>query len=131
MSDIFEKAIRQKLRFDSPKGPLSAEDLFDLPLQSATGKANLDTIAVSLDQELKTQNVSFVSDVTPRNTQTQLKFDIVKYVIAVRKDENAAAASAAERAAQKQKLLGVLDRRRNEAVETMSEAEILKALEAL
>ena len=32
---MFQKASRLKLRFDSPKGLLSVEDLWDLPLTSA------------------------------------------------------------------------------------------------
>lgn len=131
MSNIFEKAVRQKLRFNSSKGLISAEDLWDLPLTSNTGKPNLDAIAIELDQELKTQNVSFVSDVTPRNTLTQLKFDIVKYVIDTKKAENAEAAAAADRKAQKQRLLEELAKRQDNKIGTMSDAELEAALAAL
>ena len=59
---MFEKATRRKLRFTSAAGLLSTEDLWDLPLTSATGKANLDDIAKALNRRLKdAEEVSFVA----------------------------------------------------------------------
>lgn len=49
---MFIKASRTKLRFESPKGLLSVEDLWDLPLISTMGKANLDDIAKTAFQAL-------------------------------------------------------------------------------
>lgn len=131
MTTIFEKAARQKLRFNSPKGQLTVEDLWDLPLTSGAGKACLDAIAIELDQEIKTQTTSFVTDVTPRNTLAQLKFDIVKYVIDTRKAENEAALAATARAAQKSRLLEELAKRQDAQVGQMSEAELRAAIDAL
>jgi hypothetical protein len=90
---MFEDAIRQKIRFDSPKGLLTAEDLWDLPLQSTvSGKANLDDIARALHKQLKNgDDVSFVSTATKSDPTVQLKFDIVKYVIEQKMKENAVA----------------------------------------
>lgn len=51
--NIFEQTSRLKLRFDTTKGMLTAEDLWDLPLTSDAGKANLDDVAQSLHRELK------------------------------------------------------------------------------
>ena len=49
--DIFEQASRLKLRFPSPLGTLSTEDLWHLPLTSTTGKANLNDIGKALNYE--------------------------------------------------------------------------------
>jgi len=132
--NIFEVAARQKLRFESPKGLLSLEDLWDLPLTSATGKANLDDIALGLHQGLKNtaEVVSFVDDDKAKpDAVIQLKFDLVKHIIETRKKENAAALAAKDRAETKQRLLEVLAKKRDSNLEAMSEEDLLKKLAEL
>lgn len=129
---IFQQAARLKLRFESPLGLLNAEDLWDLPLSSATGKANLDDIARSLHRKLQSaEDVSFVSTEAKGDTLTQLKFDIVKHIIDVRLEENKTAADAQANKAKKQKLLEVLERKENAALEGMDADEIRKMIEGL
>lgn len=100
---MFQQASRLQLRFSSPKGELTTEDLWLLPLTSATGKANLDDIAKGLFRALKSdENVSFVAPERKSDPRTQLAFDIVKHIIDVRVAENAAAAAAAAEAINKQ-----------------------------
>ena len=72
--NIFEQATRAKLRFSTPNGMVSTEDLWDLPLTSLNSKrANLDDIARTLDAELKsTASVSFVSNVSEVNATPKL-----------------------------------------------------------
>ena len=69
--NIFEQATRAKIRFSTPVGMLSVEDLWDLPLTSARARANLDDVARLLDAELKsTSSVSFVNDVSEVNAKS-------------------------------------------------------------
>lgn len=106
---MFEKASRQKLRFDSVKGQLTAEDLWDLPLTSSTGRASLDDVARALHRQLKNgDDVSFVNKEQKSDTTVQLKFDIVKHVIDVRLAENEAASLARANKEKKQQLLGII-----------------------
>jgi hypothetical protein len=90
---LFEQASRMKLRISTTSGNLSVEDLWDLPLTSRTNKLNLDDIARSLHQELKSQDdVSFVTEKTsPKQSLLQLQFDIVKHIIDVKISERNAA----------------------------------------
>ena len=122
---MFAQASRIKLRFSTPKGLLSAEDLWDLPLTSATGKANLDDIAKDLFRALKSNdNVSFVEPDRKSDPTTQLAFDIVKHVIDVKLAENAAAAAAKSTAQRKQLLLGIIEQKQNEALTGMTLDEL-------
>lgn len=115
---MFEQAARLKLRFDTSKGPLSAEDLWDLPLTSSKG-ANLDAIAIALHHQLKHDTVSFVDEAEKIDPALQLRFDLVKHVIAVRKQENEKALAARARAEQKQKILGIIARKEDHELEGM------------
>lgn len=127
---MFEKAARRKLRFETAKGLLSAEDLWDLPL---TGKGvNLDGIAVALYAQLKNDlGVSFVNKTVSTNEDAQLKFDIVKHIIDVRVEEAAKATAARENAAKKQRILEILNKRQDDALSAASEDELRKMLESM
>lgn len=130
--NIFEIASRNKIRFDSPKGQLSVEDLWDLPLSSKTGKANLDEIAVGLYGQLgSAATISFVNPTSKANGETQMKFDIVKHIIDVKVAENKSAAEAADRAAKKQTLLAIIAQKETEALLGTDLDELRKQVEAL
>ena len=99
---MFEKASRLKLRFDTPKGMITTEDVWDLPLTSRNG-ASLDNLAKDLNRTIKeTEEESFVADKSARNTVLELKFDIVKHIIEVKKAELTASKKAVEIKAEKE-----------------------------
>ena len=127
----FETASRLALRFNTPKGNLSVEDLWDLPLTSTSG-ASLNTIAKSLNKQIKeTDDPDFVAPSTKADDILQLKFEIVKHIISVRLAENEAAANARAKKEQKQKLLEILDRKKNAQLENQSVEELEAALATL
>jgi hypothetical protein len=132
MSD-FEKASRKKLRFDTMRGALSVEDLWDLPL-TARGKAvtNLDDIARGLHKQLKSgDDISFVIADRKSDETVQLKFDIVKHIIDVRVTEAKRALEDEERAARKQRILAIIADRQDEDLRKMPTEELQKALVSL
>ena len=129
---MFEKASRLKLRFDSLKGQLSVENLWDLPLQSKSG-FDLDTVAKTVNQELKgVTEESFVETcANPRKGELELKLEIVKHVIKTRQDENAAAANAVAKREERKRLEGILATKQASALEQLSVEEIQKRLDDL
>ena len=129
----FEKALRQKLRFDTPSGLLGAEDLWDLPLTSTrTGRANLDDIARSLNKKLKSgDDLSFVVKERKSDETVQLAFDLVKHVIDVRLAENAAALLEKERAEKKQKIMSIIASKQDESLHSMSLDDLKKLMSEL
>lgn len=124
MPEIFEQAARLKLRFDTPKGCLSVEDVWDLPLRT------LDGLAVSLMNRLKNENVSFISETKP-DPEMQLRFDLLKHVIDVRLEEKRAADDARAKAERKQKILGIIAQKQDEALAGSSVEELQALLAAL
>lgn len=127
---MFEKCSRLKVRFDTNKGQLSIEDLWDLPLTSGTGKANLDDVARELYNQLKgDSSVSFVEKDKKSDPVLQLKFDVIKHVIDVRVAENETQRQARANAEKKQRLLAIIADKEQESVKSMS-LDDLKAMVA-
>ena len=129
---IFEIAARKQLRFDSAKGLLTAEDLWTLPLASTTGKVNLDDIAKALHRQLKNSDeISFVLPTSNVNSDLQVKFDIVKHIIETKLAENASKIAESGRAEQKQKILAIMARKQDGALEELSVEELAKMAASL
>jgi len=129
---MFEKAARSKIRFDSPKGMLSIEDLFDLPLSGKSGSANLDDMIKDLYQKLKAGNeISFVTKKTEVDSTTQLKFDLIKHVIDVRLAESEAADNMAANKLKKQQLMQILADMENKALLNKTPEEIQKMIQEM
>lgn len=130
---MFEKASRLKLRFDTNRGAITTEDLWDLPLTSATGKTNLDAIAVGLFKRLQNDGapLSFVDTETTTDEETKLKFDVVRHVIEVKKLDNKAMHDAKAKADQKQKILSILADKQDESLRGKSLDELQTMLATL
>lgn len=130
---IFEQATRAKLRFASVRGALSTEDLWDLPLQ-AKNNFDLDNVAKGLARQLRqTDEESFVDTQknSPARSTLELALEVVKHVIAVRKAENTEKSMAKARESERELLIEILQRKKNAALEGLSEAEIQLRLDAL
>lgn len=129
MSEAFAKASRLKIRFETPQGFLSVEDLWDLPLsvnaQHRQKRANLDDIAIELDRRIKAANtVSFVHKAANTDEAARLAFEIVLHIIEVRQAEAAKAAEQADNAIKKQRILEILARKQDEALASKSVEEL-------
>jgi hypothetical protein len=123
---MYKKALRTKLRFSTTKGKLTTEDLFDLSL------TDLNNLAIALDKKLsETPRKSFISDLTPDTQEDELRFNIVKDVITLKLAERNAAQNAKAKAAEKAQLMEILHRKKNEALENLSVAEIEAKLASL
>lgn len=133
---VFEQASRLKLRFESPRGLLTVEDLWDLPLTSPSGnRANLDAIGMSLYRQTRdmAEVVSFVSPTAEsrEKSELELRLAIVKHVIDVKLRERAELQAAAERRDKKQRILELIARKQDEQLAERSEDELRTMLESL
>lgn len=131
---MFERASRTKLRFDSPQGLLTIEDLWDLPLTAPPHRASLDTIAIGLHQLAREadQTISFVTP--PADTgkaEILLAFEIVKYIIGVRVKERDERQEAQERKEKKQRLMELIARKQDQELEGKSVEELRAMVESL
>jgi hypothetical protein len=130
--NIFERASRLKLRFETPKGLLSAEDLWDLPLTSTTGKANLDDVARSLHRQIKeSETESFVVKPAKADEAAQIGFEVVKHVIEIRLAEAEEKRVLTENREKKQRILELISRKQDEALSAKSVEELQEMVSAL
>jgi hypothetical protein len=88
IENLFQLASRQKFRFQSIKGELTTEQLWDLPL-TARGGFNLDEVAKQVAAELKAAGEeSFVKkNSNPAKAKLEAKLEIVKHLIAAKLED--------------------------------------------
>lgn len=130
-TNIFERASRLRLRFDQ----FSVEDLWDLPLKSEGPRsiASLDSIALNLNSQLTSQNevVSFVDESAVGDFKVQLRFDIVRHIISVKKEEAQGLLDSQQRAQMRREIDEALERKRTGSLESMTEPQLRKMRAAL
>ena len=123
--NIFKYAAKKALRFPYYKGMIAVEDLFNISM------TDLDFIYKSLKKQQKTSNEeSLINDKTPEDKALEVKLAIVKEIFEDKTIAADKAKKAAENKAKNQKILEILAKKENEALENMTEEE-LKAQLAL
>ena len=128
---MYKTALQENYLYKSPRGMISTEDLFDLPLKSTNGNMDLNTVAKSIAADIKADGEeSFVSAAVVNPTNAN-KLAIVKDIIHDKLVAQEAKKDAKAKAAKRAKLLEVLARKQDASLESKSEAEILAELEAL
>ena len=128
-------ALEQKWRFPSKRGPLTIEDLFDLPLSKNNG-LNLDTVAIEINKQLqeKQGSTSFVESTVEKTaeiTKLDTMLEIVKLIIKQRQEENKAKLQAAELASKRKQLQELINQKQGEALASLPLEELQKQLDEL
>lgn len=131
--NMFEIAVRNKMRFETTKGLISVEDLWDLPMLTKSPTAiSLDNVARKIAIDLTEQEKlnSFVAENGNDAVIKELnvKLEIVKYVIAVRKKEAEEKRNAAESAMKRQKIKELIAQKEDDALSSLSKEELLEML---
>lgn len=124
--NIFEKATRIRLRFETSRGNLNVEDLWKLPL------TELDKLAIALNKQLKeASEESFIKTKTNNTVLLELRFDIVKHIIDTLLAENEEKKKAADKKAKRDQLLELIARKENQELEGKSLEELKSELSKL
>lgn len=124
ITNIFKYAAKKSLRFPY-KGSLSVEDLFKLDMNS------LDAVYKTLKKQQKASNEeSLIEEKTTEDRELEVKIAIVKEIFDDKKAAVEKAKKAAANKAKNQRILEILAKKQDEALENMTEDE-LKAQLAL
>lgn len=121
--NLFEGAVRAKYRFPF-KGQITTEDLWDLSLQ------DLDRVFKALNAEAKQSQEESLLKVRDKQAETlERKIEIVKHIVAVKQAEIIAIKEAADRKAQKQRIMEIIAKKEDDTLQNMSLDELKKMAE--
>ena len=121
---MFEKASRQKLRFSTPKGMLTTEDLWDLSLQQ------LNVVAKDLNKKIKSsQEEDFLDEPTAEDTHAKLQFDIVKHIMDIKKEMQRKAVEASAKKVQRDRILELISKKKDNELEGLSVEQLTSKLD--
>ena len=122
--NIFEEATKQAIRFHTPRGSLTVEDMWVADLEM------VDMIAVSFQEDLeRTSTKSFLKDVNEENKHMRLKLDILKHIIESRLAEIEEAKQVARRKQRNQLIMRIIENKQNEELESKSIEELTELME--
>ena len=120
---MYKKASQLQLRFNTTKGQLTVEQLWDLPL------VMLDALAVSLETEYKKSGKkSFLVAKSTKDKELKLAFDIVLDVLTTKLEAAAAAKTIADTKEHNQRILGLIKQKQDSELEGKSIEELEKLL---
>lgn len=111
----FKLSSQQKLRFQTNKGSLSTEQLWDLSLP------DLDALAVSLEAEHKESGKkSFLAKKSEKDRTAKLRFDVVLDVLNTKVEEAQALTEAREIKEHNTKILTLIAEKKDESLKGKS-----------
>ena len=120
---MYKQATQLQLRFLTPYGQLSVEQLWDLKLQ------DLDTLAVELEKLCEESNTkSFLVKKSEENKTAKLRFDVVLDILTTKVEEAAALADAQGVKEYNQKILGLIASKQDEELAGKSVKDLEKML---
>lgn len=130
--NLFYIASRSKFRFPSTKGDLTVEQLWEMPLTSRNG-FSVNDVAIRVNSELKSlEEESFVeTSSNPRRTELRQMLDLIKTIIATRKQENEEATEAARKASLRKQIMDTIATKEKDQLSTMSIDELRELAKTL
>ena len=130
MTNIFEQASRKALRFQTIKGELTVEQLWQLNLDK--GEVNLYQLATELVADVNSKpqkELSFFKKKTNKNELAELKFAIIEHIVITKVSEIEENESAAVRKSEIDEIDRLISQKEAESKASMS-LEDLKKLKA-
>ncbi len=125
MMNIFEKACKEKIRFNY-KGLITVEDLWDLNV------TDLDLIYKQLNSQQKaSEEESLLGTQTIADTLLNAKIKIVKYIVAVKLVAEQNKVNAKSKADKKQKIMEILASKQDNELQEKSQEELEEMLNSL
>lgn len=137
MSEMYKKAARLKLRFDSKFGQLNVETLFDLKMSEL--KVIIKNLAEAKKAFVKCgdEDLSFLDNVAVSSKEQKekeladLRFEIAKDIYTTRSKEIENSAKSEQKKLEIKKLEEIIARKKDTELENMSVEDLEKKIEEL
>ena len=123
--NIFEKAVRIKLRVESKRGLLTVEDLWDLKVEE------LDTLYRDFKREARNAEEESLINPVKVDERLTLKIEVLKHIVTVKLSEREAAVKRADTARKKAELLELIKSKENSAMAEKSLDELMEMYNSL
>ena len=118
----FKLASQEKFRYQTSRGSLTTEQLWDLSIE------DLDTLAVQLDSEYtKSGKKSFIAKSSAKDKTAKAKFDIVLEVLNTKQEHIQAAQEALEIKEHNKKIIALISEKKDESLK----GKTIKQLEGM
>lgn len=122
LTNLFEKATKNKYRFPY-KGQISVEDLWDLSLPG------LDSVFKQLNKLKKASEEESLLEVkSVEDIEVEDKIEIVKFIVKYKQEETLAKLSEKENKEYNQKIMAIIEKKQDQALENMTVEELQKHL---
>lgn len=122
--DIFKQASKERLRFQTSRGELTTEQLWDLNVNE------LDALAVSLEeQHEQSGKKSFLTKRSAKDRTTKLRFDVVIEILSTKVEDDKINSEKLDKKARNQKIMDLIAKKKDEDMEGKSLEELTALLE--
>lgn len=126
MDNIFEQASRLAFRYETTRGKLTTEDLWNLSLE------DLDVVAQNLNKTVKaTTEESFIKKPKAGNKRLETQLEVVKSIINTKLADEERRKLAADRKIKREKLIEALGRKEDDAISRKSITTLRAELDKL
>ena len=116
---LFEQATRGKYRFDTHVGPLSVEDLWDLPVKALDlAFKGLNALAKEIQEE------SLLDTRSAEDRVVENKIEIIRYIVGVKQQEAKERAEESENAANRKLAREALASRKIQDLQNLPAGEL-------
>jgi hypothetical protein len=119
---MFEKATKMKLRFDY-KGKLSVEDVWDL------NENELDFLYGVLNEKIEKSERKSLKGTPRKNAVNELRMNIVEHIYRSKVADREASEMAQAKKVRKQKILEIIENKKDAALQDMAIDDLKKLLE--
>ena len=118
---MFKQASQQKLRYQTPRGVLTTEQLWDLSLTDLYSSIRAVKKLIKKDND---DDLSFLDDTQKTDPENELRFNILKEVYTTKKKANEALRDEKANKVHNQKILELIASKKNSELQGKSVEEL-------